>query len=196
MYVNLAGRDPEGIVRPEDYETVQAQIQDALLAVRDPETGERVVELAITNREAAALGQGGERAGDVIYAMRPGYSGDTNWFPLTADGATVVRVGPQHHIEADFGDRKFIAGKFGSVHGCSLPTVSLGRGTELATFMLAGPGIRAGYARAEHPELVDVAPTIADWIGIPAPRQAQGRVLRDVFVDRQDVRGGSDPGGE
>ena len=196
VYVNLAGRDPEGIVRPEDYETVQAQIQDALLAVRDPETGERVVELAITNREAAALGQGGERAGDVIYAMRPGYSGDTNWFPLTADGATVVRVGPQHHIEADFGDRKFIAGKFGSVHGCSLPTVSLGRGTELATFMLAGPGIRAGYARAEHPELVDVAPTIADWIGIPAPRQAQGRVLRDVFVDRQDVRGGSDPGGE
>ncbi len=181
VYVNLAGRDPQGIVAPADYEATQAAIQEALLSVRDPETGERVVELAITNREAMALGQGGERAGDVIYAMRPGYSGDTYWCPLTADGATVVRVGPHHRIDADFGERKFIAGKFASVHGCSLPTVSLGRGTELATLILAGPGVRKGYARAAYPELVDVAPTIAEWLGFPVPRNSQGRVLRDVF---------------
>jgi predicted AlkP superfamily phosphohydrolase/phosphomutase len=181
VYVNLAGRDPHGIVRPEEYESAQAAIQDALLAVRDPESGERVVELAITKREAAALGQGGDRAGDVIYAMRPGYSGDTNWFPLTPDGLTVVRVGPHHKIDADFGDRKFIAGKFASVHGCSLPTVSLGRGTELATLILAGPGIRSGYERVHYPELVDVAPTIAELLDLPMPRTCEGRVLRDVF---------------
>lgn len=181
VYVNLAGRDPEGVVPPDEYESTQAAIQDALLAVRDPETGERVVELAITNREAAALGQGGERAGDVLYAMRPGFSGDTNWFPLTADGATVVRVGPHHRIDADFGERKFIAGKFASVHGCSLPTVSLGRGTELATLIFSGPGVREGYVREDHPELVDVAPTVAAWLSIPGPDDSEGRVLRDIF---------------
>jgi len=39
VYVNLKGRDPEGIVEPADYEKVQQEIIDALLTYVDPKTG-------------------------------------------------------------------------------------------------------------------------------------------------------------
>ncbi len=75
VYVNLKGRDPEGIVEPEDYEKVQRQIIYALLGYVDPETGKHPICLAVTKREAALLGLwGGEQVGDVVYALWPEYS--------------------------------------------------------------------------------------------------------------------------
>ena len=41
IYINLKGRDPEGIVEPADYEKVQQQIIDALYSYVDPATGQR-----------------------------------------------------------------------------------------------------------------------------------------------------------
>jgi len=71
IYVNLKGRDPEGIVEPEDYEKVQQQIIDALYTYVDPETGKRPVALALSKKDARILGLHGDRIGDVIYAVYP-----------------------------------------------------------------------------------------------------------------------------
>ena len=73
VYVNLKGRDPQGIVEPEDYEKVQYAIIDALMAYVHPETGERPFALALTRKDARLLGLGGEQCGDVVYALRPRY---------------------------------------------------------------------------------------------------------------------------
>jgi predicted AlkP superfamily phosphohydrolase/phosphomutase len=75
VYVNLKGRDPEGIVDPADYEKVQQQIIDALLTYVDPATGQRPVSLALSKRDARILGLYGDGVGDVIYALYPWYSG-------------------------------------------------------------------------------------------------------------------------
>jgi predicted AlkP superfamily phosphohydrolase/phosphomutase len=75
VYVNLKGRDPEGIVEPEDYEKVQRQICDALLAYVDPVTGKRPVSLALTKKDARILGLYGDAMGDVVYAIYPEFSG-------------------------------------------------------------------------------------------------------------------------
>ena len=56
IFVNLKGRDPDGIVEPKDYEKVQEEIIDALLAIRDPNTGERIVATAIRKQESGTLG--------------------------------------------------------------------------------------------------------------------------------------------
>jgi hypothetical protein len=56
IFVNLKGRDPDGIVEFEDYEKVQEEIIDALLSMRDPRNGQRVVEMAIPKREAGTVG--------------------------------------------------------------------------------------------------------------------------------------------
>jgi predicted AlkP superfamily phosphohydrolase/phosphomutase len=75
IYINLKGREPQGIVDPADYEKTQQQIIDALLTYVDPVTGMRPVSLALTKQDARILGLYGELVGDVIYALYPWYSG-------------------------------------------------------------------------------------------------------------------------
>jgi predicted AlkP superfamily phosphohydrolase/phosphomutase len=75
IYINLKGRDPEGIVEPADYEKVQQQIIDALYMYVDPATGQRPVSLALAKNDARILGLYGDHVGDVIYALYPWYSG-------------------------------------------------------------------------------------------------------------------------
>ena len=75
VYVNLKGRDPEGIVDPADYEKVQQQVVDALLTYVDPRTGQRPVALALPKNDARLLGLYGDKVGDVVYAVYPWYSG-------------------------------------------------------------------------------------------------------------------------
>jgi predicted AlkP superfamily phosphohydrolase/phosphomutase len=41
VYVNLAGREPHGIVSAADFERVQEAVIDVLLEWRDPGTGKR-----------------------------------------------------------------------------------------------------------------------------------------------------------
>lgn len=73
--VHLKGRDPEGIVDPTDYATVQQQIIDALYTYVDPETGKRPVALALTKQDARLLGLYGEAVADVVYAVYPWFGG-------------------------------------------------------------------------------------------------------------------------
>ena len=75
IYINLKGRDPEGIVEPADYKKVQQQIIDALYMYVDPDTGKRPVALALTKEDARILGLYGDQVGDVVYALYPWYSG-------------------------------------------------------------------------------------------------------------------------
>jgi len=75
VYINLRGRDPEGIVEPGDYEKVQQQIIDALLTYVDPKTGRRPVSLALSKKDARILGLYGDWVGDVIYALYPWVAG-------------------------------------------------------------------------------------------------------------------------
>ncbi len=74
VYVNLKSRYPEGIVEDKDYNAVQQEIIDALYAYRHPETGERVVSLALSREDARLIGLHGDGIGDVVYAVRPEYS--------------------------------------------------------------------------------------------------------------------------
>jgi predicted AlkP superfamily phosphohydrolase/phosphomutase len=73
IYVNLKGRDPDGIVDPKDYAKVQQEIIDALYTYVDPRTGTRPVALALTKEDARLLGLHGDDCGDVVYAVYPNY---------------------------------------------------------------------------------------------------------------------------
>lgn len=77
IYVNLKGRNPNGIVEPgEEYERVRDEIIDALLNWRDPKTGMRPIIMAMRREDVRSLGIYGEAIGDVVYAIRPGYGGE------------------------------------------------------------------------------------------------------------------------
>ena len=72
IFVNLKGRDPQGIVDPgAEYEAVCNRILTALFDFTAPETALKPIALALKRRDARIIGLYGEGVGDVIYAVHP-----------------------------------------------------------------------------------------------------------------------------
>ena len=76
IYINLKGRDEHGIVDPADKYELEEQIMTDLYSYKHPDTGKRVVALALRNRDAVLLGYGGPECGDICYWTAEGYNYD------------------------------------------------------------------------------------------------------------------------
>lgn len=72
IYINLKGRNDQGIVDPEDKYELERQIIDDLYSYRM--NGKRVVNIALRNKDAVLLGLSGERSGDIIYFLEEGFN--------------------------------------------------------------------------------------------------------------------------
>ena len=94
IYINLKGRDPEGIVEPEDYKELVQQIISDLYAYRDPEHGKRVVAFAMTMEEARSLGVGGEHTGDIFFQLNPDFGEEHAMAPsyVTNHGFSLISL--------------------------------------------------------------------------------------------------------
>ncbi len=86
IYVNLKGRNPYGIVEPKDQFELEEKIMTDLYSLKDEETGYRMIQLALRNRDAALLGMGGEQSGDIIYYIAEGFNWDHADSISTIDG--------------------------------------------------------------------------------------------------------------
>jgi len=75
IFINLQGREPDGIVPPEDYQQVRLDLIAALHGYEDPDTGLRPFALALTREDAEMLNLWGDLVGDVVYALRPEFDG-------------------------------------------------------------------------------------------------------------------------
>lgn len=178
IHINLKGRDPQGSVDPSDYAQVQQALIQTLREFRDSDNDVFPIQLAIPIEDGKPFGQWGDRAGDVLYFMEAGYTGDVNWFPLTSDGIVLLPLSPDIVSTAEYGEGKFIASKFQSAHGCGLPSRTLGRGTEEAILMIYGPSYLSSRSHPDNSaRLLDVAPTISNLLGVESPKQSQGRSL-------------------
>lgn len=76
IYLNIKGREPHGIVDPAEKFEVEEKIMTALYGYRHPETGNRVVSLAVRNKDAVHFGLGGPECGDIIYFVTDMYNYD------------------------------------------------------------------------------------------------------------------------
>ncbi len=166
LYVNLKGRDPEGVVNPgNEYDNTVERLIDILYNIKDAKTGLRPISFALTNKESEFLGLSGERAGDIIFAAHPFYAVDN-------------RV----KVSGDLFEDLKVAFRDGSIHGAQLPSVDLGeRGTMKTIFIAHGPNIKKGYIRKKPISVIDIAPTIAHAMGIPAPKDSDGNIIYDLF---------------
>ena len=73
IWINLEGRNATGIVAPEDKYRLEEEIIDALYNYRDPESGRRVIALAMRNKEGELLGFSGPEVGDIVYWLEEGF---------------------------------------------------------------------------------------------------------------------------
>lgn len=71
--VNLAGREPHGVVQRNDYERVRDELAEALLEFSDPETGQRPIG-GVLRKEEALSGPYLDRAPDLLLRPAPLYS--------------------------------------------------------------------------------------------------------------------------
>jgi predicted AlkP superfamily phosphohydrolase/phosphomutase len=75
IFINLKGREPTGIVPPEEYDETRRQIIEALYGYRDPETRRKPFALALTREDVEMLNLKGGLVGDVVYALKPEFDG-------------------------------------------------------------------------------------------------------------------------
>jgi predicted AlkP superfamily phosphohydrolase/phosphomutase len=182
VWVNLRGRDPDGIVEPGDeYERVREQVIQAFYSMRDPETGQCPVALALRKEDAAYLGQWGDTVGDIVFYLSPGY----------ASGGTVNSLGPMDlkavaDLQYSVVEEGLASEYFASMHGIHhqyLPHVEYGGCSNRAILTMAGPGVRRGHRLRVPPWTPDVVPTLAHLMGFPLPEQAEGKIIAEALED-------------
>lgn len=175
IFINLKGRDPHGTVDPTDYTKVQEQIIRALYDIKDPETGASAVALACTKKDAETLGilpsKGYDRVGDVIFSWKPGYMSH----PFIYRVGVKYRDGTERIIpNPELMEPAVLTKNFTGGHLC-LPTEP----DMHAVLLLAGCGI-PHMKRKNVAQIVDIAPTVAEILDIPVPKDAEGGVMYDI----------------
>lgn len=156
IFVNLQGREPAGIVAPgEEYETLCKALSQQLMTLKTP-TGEPLVK-QVLRREDLYHGPFLTDAPDLIIIWHDyGY-----WGRARYDQSVPKLFETDFHW--DFGVLP--------ISGTHRPEGIL---------MAVGPGITAGQAITDA-KLIDLAPTILAFLGIPVPRGLDGRVLESLF---------------
>ena len=173
IWVNLKGRDPQGIVRKEEYETVRDQIIDALSSARDPETGAKVIEMALRKEEATSYGLNGERVGDVVYFLRPPYG----VFDGILDALDASSLSSKEYNKPLTYDTK----RFFGAHAYYTPETRFGKFSVSVPLIMSGNGIKKGALPNKIINLTDIAPTLSYLLNIPKPEHAKGNILYDFL---------------
>ena len=167
LWINLQGRDEDGVVPLEGYASLRAEVMAAMRDVKDPETGEHAIAFVLTREDAPMVGLWGDYIGDLVYC----YSGGYRW-----SGPEVLRMGEERVV--------FPCG--GGNHGPMVCTYETDTTSVMGALVLAGAGVRPGVALARLDQFkictTDVAPTLAHLLGLPAPAQSEGRVLHEFLT--------------
>ncbi|MCI0340238.1 MAG: alkaline phosphatase family protein [Planctomycetales bacterium] len=152
VYLNLRGRERDGIVAPGDAPAEIARIAEGLRALRDPATGEPIVGSVVGRREAGYRETDPfyDEAPDLLVGFRDGYR--VSW--QTALGGI-----PGPVVEPN--DRPWCGDH------CSAPASEV-------------PGVLVSSARIpEGPvSIADVAPTALRFFGLPVPGEMIGKAWR------------------
>ncbi len=148
IYLNLAGREAEGVVPAERAGELRREIAERIeQELVDPETGQRMVREAFV-REQIFRGPLIDRAPDIVVGFEAGYR--ASWQTALGGG---LRCLVEPNLEPWCGDHL--------VHPDAVPGV-----------VFANRPLREGRA-----SVYQVAPTVLEWLGLPRPEYAAQEAL-------------------
>jgi predicted AlkP superfamily phosphohydrolase/phosphomutase len=159
LYLNIAGRDPDGIVSPSESEALIDELCGGLMRVADPRTGEPVVAIAAPRDHFAYLGGNGRGSGDVVFCLRSGYQARND-------------AGPMFEITRPWTE-------FTSGHDHFWPLDPRVQSRMFA----AGPAFAAPGRPLRPHSIVDVMPTIAAVLGIEPPPGIDGVAIGEILAE-------------
>ncbi len=163
IWINLKGREPNGTVEPGSaYEKVRDDIINKLLSLRCPQTNEPIVE-RIWKKEEMYNGKFTYKAPDLLiqwkndaYIQRPGYTNKNGkWFQIFS------------HKELEWAEK------------VSRPS---GIHRREGIFLAMGKHIKQAL-QIRDANIVDVFPTVLFTMGIPVPKDTDGKVLTGIFKE-------------
>ncbi|MBI3824887.1 MAG: alkaline phosphatase family protein [Candidatus Rokubacteria bacterium] len=149
--LNVAGRDPQGAVRPDDYPAVRDEIAARLRRLVDDTTG-RPIGGEVHLRDETYEGKYLEEMPDLVYlTLEQGYIIEQPMaLPLVSRRVVIddPKISGTHRMDG--------------------------------ILIASGPSIRAG-ASIEGARLIDVAPTVLHLVGEEIPDDMDGRVLEELL---------------
>lgn len=161
IYLNVFGREPNGVVPVEERCALAAEVKEQLQSIMDRETGQPILS-GVYGREELYSGPAADYAPDLVL---DGYSSQWNI-------CTPYRR--QAKAEASFG-RYFTA-----------PRDSYGWHSRDGVFAFAGADFARGRVTDEG-HVMDVPATLLHLHGVPIPEDFDGRVMGETFQGQRDV---------
>lgn len=164
VYLNVRGREPEGMVDPAEYETARSEVMTAMRELRDPETRRPIFDF-VYRREEIYSGDALEEAPDVVGLIDgPYHIAAVDWRGANGQARSVVeKVGNQLLFVSDTSGQHRMDG------------ILIGNGKGIATMAQFAP----------TPQLIDLAPTILQVLGETIPSDMDGRVLNELLTEAQ-----------
>ena len=155
LRINLKGRDPEGIVKPGDYEGLRRELIGRLESLKHPQTREVLIE-RVYRKEDLYHGDFLKAAPDLIIHPK--------------DFSHQVRGGPfsssyYRQVISTKNTKEFFVNGVHRLNGI---------------FAGAGPGIRKGHC-VESLEIIDLFPTMLYSLGMAVPKSLDGKVAEGIF---------------
>jgi predicted AlkP superfamily phosphohydrolase/phosphomutase len=158
VWLNLEGREQEGIVAKSDYDKVREEVRSLLLSITDEASGSPVV-TAVHRREEIYRGPYRDAAADLLIRWNYETLGDT--LCVNANGHRIV-------IRSEGA-----TGSFNKWSGTHRPEGIL---------VAWGPGIKR-RATIEGATLCDIAPTVLYLQHQPVPEDMDGKVLTGILEE-------------
>jgi predicted AlkP superfamily phosphohydrolase/phosphomutase len=150
IYVNLRGREGQGIVAPgAESKALQDQISAELLALTDPKNGARIVD-AVYRADDVYSGEFVKNAAELQVGLAEGYR--VSW-QSALGGSPPGIVYP---------NMKKWSGDHGSFDYKSTP----------GTLVSSRP-----LANGSNAQIIDIAPTVLKYFGVPIPPDIDGKPL-------------------
>jgi predicted AlkP superfamily phosphohydrolase/phosphomutase len=149
IYLNLKGREAKGIVADSERQALAQEIADKLLALKDPESGETVVQ-AVYDSQHVYAGPYRDNGPDLVVGYKKGYR--VSW--ETAKGQVAGEL---------FSDNMRPWSGDHCIDAALVPGV-----------LLSNWKVNSANGK---PHIMDIAPTILDLFGIPKPSYMDGHIL-------------------
>jgi predicted AlkP superfamily phosphohydrolase/phosphomutase len=147
IYVNLEGRDKDGIVSQEEYPALVEELYSLLLGLQDPESGEAVFASILRRSELGEVHLDHPNSGDLFAQANPGFDLDSH-------------RGRRQRFEP--------ASYFGQ-HGYASSLLQM-----QAIFIAAGTGIPSTGQVIPPMRIIDIAPTVARLLRFQADLELDG----------------------